>query len=298
MERSLFAPTEVFVGRDVGGRSVTIQSSDAERYEAGTGDDNQWPGVAADGNKPIAPGLLFHSEVYRDLSWYLPNLIGNLHAKQEWELFHSFRIGDTVRTRSTIVDRYRKRNRDYIVNEVLVTDVDGRWLQRSRTHQSFLCDDPGQVVVDKDRERSPARRFDIGGGTGERLRPLSKNVTLAMCEAFSGPGKNYHTDQEMARALGFPDVVVQGMMSICFLSELMTKRFGIGWLHGGKLNVSLVNVLWGNEQVSAHGQVREEHEEGNRIRVIVDVWCEKSDATKTIVGTASALVPAEQSGRQ
>jgi hypothetical protein len=101
----------------------------------------------------------------------------------------------------------------------------------------------------------------------------------------------------MARALGFPDVVVQGMMSICFLSELMTKRFGIGWLHGGKLNVSVVNVLWGNEQVSAHGQVREEHEEGNRIRVIVDVWCEKSDATKTIVGTASALVPAEQSGR-
>jgi acyl dehydratase len=295
MESSFFAPTEVFVGRDVGGRSVTIRSSDVERYEAGTGDDNRWPGVSRDGETTIAPALLFHSEVYRDLSWYLPNLIGNLHAKQEWDLFNPFRVGDTVRTRSTIVDRYRKRNRDYIVNEVLITDADGRWLQRSRTHQSFLCDDPGDVAVDKDRERRPERRFEIGGGPGERLGPLPKAVSLSMCEAFSGPGKNYHTDQEMARALGFPDVVVQGMMSICFLSELMTKRFGLGWICGGKLNVSLVNVLWGNEQVSAHGQVREQHAEGKRTRVVVDVWCEKVDGTKTIVGTASALMAAGDS---
>ena len=289
MENSFFAPTEVFVGRDVGGRSAAVRSSDVEHFEAGTGDDNRWPGVTAGGEATIAPALLFHSEVYRDLSWYLPNLIGNLHAKQEWDLFQPFRIGDTVHTRSTIVDRYRKRNRDYIVNEVLITDGDGRWLQRSRTHQSFLSDDPADVVVDKDRERRLERRFEIGGGAGERLGPLSKAVSLAMCEAFSGPGKNYHTDQEMARALGFPDVVVQGMLSICFLSELMTKRFGMGWFCGGKLNVSLVNVLWGNERVLAHGQVRERHSEGRRTRVIVDVWCEKDDGTKTIVGTASAL---------
>jgi acyl dehydratase len=288
MESSFFAPTEVFVGRDVGGRSATIRSPDVERYAAGTGDDNRWPG----GETTIAPALLFHSEVYRDLSWYLPNLIGNLHAKQEWDLFHPFRIGDTVRTRSTIVDRYQKRNRDYIVNEVLLTDSDGRWLQRSRTHQSFLCDEPGEAAFDKDRERRPERRFDIGGG-GERLGCLSKTVSLTMCDAFSGAGKNYHTDQEMARALGFPVVVVQGLMSFCFLSDLMTKRFGMGWFCGGKLNVSLVNVLWGNEQVYAHGQVREERSEGERTRIVVDVWCEKGDGTKTIVGTASALLPAK-----
>jgi acyl dehydratase len=296
MERSFFSPTEVFVGRDVGGRSVTVRQSDVARYAAGTGDDNRWPDVSREGAAPIAPALLFHSEVYRDLSWYLPNLIGNLHAKQEWDLFYPFRVDDTVRTRSTIVDRYRKRNRDYVVNEVVITDPDGRWLQRSRTHQSFLRDDPGNVVVDKDRERKPERRFDVGGGPGERLAPLSRTVSLAMCEAFSGPGKNYHTDQEMARALGFPDVVVQGMMSICFLSELMTKRFGMGWFCGGKLNVSLVNVLWGNERVAAHGQVREQYPEGQRTRVVVDVWCEKDDGTKTIVGTATALVPANDSG--
>jgi hypothetical protein len=110
-----------------------------------------------------------------------------------------------------------------------------------------------------------------------------------MCEAFSGPVRNYHTDREMARALGFPDIVVQGMLSICFISELMTHAFGAGWFCGGQLAVNLVNVLWGEETVHTHGRIRDEVPEGRHTRAHADVWCEKADGTKTIVGSASAL---------
>src|SRR4029077_10781113 len=143
-------------------------------------------------------GLVFHSECYRDLSWYLPNLIGNLHARQEWELFHPFRMGDAVRSRTTVVDRYRKRDRDYVVAEVLLTDADGRWLQRSRTHQSFLADTPGdEIVVDREREKRTDRRFALPTGDGEDIALPPRTITHAMCEAFSGPVRNYHTDAEM-----------------------------------------------------------------------------------------------------
>jgi len=201
-------------------------------------------------------------------------------------------VGDTVRTRSTIVERYGKRNRDYIVNEVLVTDANGRWLQRSRTHQSFLSDapaDPRVDVVDKTREQRTDRRFEVGAGSGERIAPISRTITIAMCEAFSGPEKNYHNDREMARMLGFPDIVVQGMMSICFVSELMTRAFGDGWFRGGKLAVNLVNVVWGGETIATCGQFAERVPEGKFTRVHVDVWGEKPDGTKTIIGRASAL---------
>ncbi len=110
-----------------------------------------------------------------------------------------------------------------------------------------------------------------------------------MCEAFSGPEKNYHTDRAMAQALGFPDIVVQGMLSVCFVAELMTHAFGVGWLLAGKLDVRLVNVVWVDDVVTTRGKVREEVAEGGRRRVHLDVWCEKADGTKTIVGTASAL---------
>src|SRR5438874_1878380 len=80
--------------------------------------------------------------------------------------------------------------------------VDGRWLQRSRTHQSFLAEEGrGEIVVDRDREKRADRQFAIGDGPGEEIAPLARTITHAMCEAFSGPEKNYHTDQEMARAL-------------------------------------------------------------------------------------------------
>jgi acyl dehydratase len=228
--------------------------------------------------------------VYRSLAWYLPNVFANLHARQEWELFAPLVVGETVRTRSTVVERYAKRNREYVVNEVLITDADGRWLQRSRTHQSFLAEEGrGEIVVDREREKRADRQFTISEGAGEELPPLARTITHAMCEAFSGPERNYHTDQAMARALGFPDIVVQGMLSVCFVAELMAHAFGIGWHLAGKLDVRLVNVVWPNDTLTTRGKVRDDVVEGSRRRALLDVWCEKADGTKTVVGTASAL---------
>lgn len=290
MSEPFHAEHDVYVGRDVGGRTCDVTPELIATYAAGTDDDNPLYREASFAAAPVAPALLFHSEVYRDLGWYLPNLIGNLHAGQEWQIFRPMLVGSTVRSRSTVVERYRKRNRDYIVNEVVFTDSDGRWLQRSRTHQSFLVDDGSEgYVVDKDREKRADRVFAIGEGDGEELSPLAKTITLEMCRAFSGPVPNYHTDRDIARAFGFPDVVVQGMMSVCFVSELMTRAFGAGWFYGGSLDVKLVNVVWPDDALAVCGKVVGEQPEGRKRRVRVDVWCEKADGVKTVVGSASAL---------
>ena len=84
-----------------------------------------------------------------------------------------------------------------------------------------------------------------------------KTVTVEMSQKFSGPSKNYHTDRELARQLGFPDIVVQGMLSVCFLSELMTRRFGEGWYCGGRMTVNLVSVLWPDEPLACRAVVKE-----------------------------------------
>lgn len=283
-------PHGVFVGRDVAGRSLEITAALVDHHGAGTGDRHPWYGGGSPFGGPVAPALLLHSEVYADLGWYLPNIFGNLHARQEWDLFHPMRPGDRVRTRSTIVERYRKRNRDYIVNEVLVTNEDGRWLSRSRTHQSFLVeDDRSGYAVDRDREKRADRVFRVGEGPGPDLAPFERAITQEMCDAFSGPGRNYHNDRELAQALGFPEIVVQGMMTICFVSELMTRAFGEGWMLGGHLDVNLVNPVWGGDTLAVHGRERESVAEGAHERVRCDVWCEKPDGVKTLVGTASAL---------
>ncbi|MGA2409240.1 MAG: hypothetical protein ABSG46_02485, partial [Candidatus Binataceae bacterium] len=256
-----------------------------------TGDDHPWYRGESPLGGSLAPALILHSVVFRNRNWYLPNIFGNLHARQQWEGFAPIRAGDQLHTRSVIIDRYRKRDRDYVVNEVLVFDRDGRVMQRSRTHQSFLIEaaSGGSFAVDRAREKSSARVFDIGKRGGEAIAAPMRTVSQAMCMAFSGPGRNYHTDAEEARKLGFPDIVVQGMLSVCLIAEMMTHRFGLGFMTGGRLDLRLVNVLWAEEVTGAQGRIINRIPEGDRTRAEVEVWTEKASGATTIVGTASAL---------
>lgn len=282
---------DVYVGRYFGGRTIEITPELVEHYARSVDDANSWyVGESPFGNA-VAPALLLHSEVYQNLAWYLPRIYGNLHARQEWELFNPMLLGSQVTTSSTVIDRYIKRDREYVVNEVTCFAEDGRMLNRGRTHQSFLRDSKhAGTVVDKDREKRSDRRFDVSEeDVLEAIVGPAKEVTLEMCRLFSGPRKNYHNDIEEARKLGFPDIVVQGMMPLCFASEMMATRFGEGWFAGGRMNVNLVNVVWRGDVLTARGLVREITPEGSRQRARLDVWCEKADGTKVVVGRASAI---------
>jgi acyl dehydratase len=274
-----------FVGRHCGSHEYEVSRAVVDFYAEALDDHHP---LYAD----VAPPLLYHSECYSFLGeWYLRNLIGNLHAQQDWEMFAPLRIGTRVRTRSTIVDRYHKRGRDYVVNETDVMDDDGRLCVRGRTHQSFLPEVPAGegYVVDEKSAGKKAARPPFPTGTGELLEPRRKRVDLRRCWMFSGPHRSYHTDVEEAKKLGFPNVVVQGMMTTCFAAQVMLDRFGAGFLVGGKMSLKLTNVLWVDETVTARAVVRETVPEGTRRRVHCDVWVEKDDGTRVLLGAASAV---------
>jgi acyl dehydratase len=281
-----------FVGRHCGSSTYTIDEKTVRFYED-----------ALDDRHPLhdrfAPPLMYHSECYKFLGeWYLKNLFGNLHGQQDWEMFAPIPIGSKIRTRSTIIDRYARRGRDWVVNETdLMSDEDadrGKLLVRGRTYQSFLppkkdADSAGGFVVDEKSAAKKTPRPPFPTATGEDLASIEKVIDDRRCWMFSGPGKTYHTDRDEAKKLGFPNIVVQGMMSTCFVSQVMQDHFGLGWLEGGRMSVKLTNVLWVDETVTTHAKVREETLEGTRTRVHCDVWVEKTDGTRVILGSASAI---------
>jgi acyl dehydratase len=277
-----------FVGRHCGGSRHAITREIVAFYAD-----------ALDDHSPLydefAPPLLHHSECYKFLGeWYLKNLFGNLHARQDWELFAPIPIGSRVRTRSTIVERYTKRGREYVVNETDLMEEDSlRLLVRGRTHQSFL---PPQAregvqgfVVDESTAHRKEARPPFPTATGADLAPLAKTVDARRCWMFSGPSRNYHTDAEEARKLGFPNIVVQGMMTTCFVAQVMLDHFGMGFLEGGKMSLKLTNVLWVDEGIVARARIRGVEAEGTRRRVQCDVWVDKDDGTRVLLGSASAL---------
>ena len=140
---------------------------------------------------------------------------------------------------------------------------DGRLLVRGRTHQSFLPPRPERrraagFVVDEKTARKPSEpRAAFPTATGPDLRPSTKRVDQRRCWMFSGPGANYHTDREQAQKLGFPNIVVQGMMTTCFAAQVMHDASAR--LARGRQDVAASSPTccgW-TRRVTAHGAMRE-----------------------------------------
>jgi hypothetical protein len=85
-----------------------------------TDDSNGWyhGGSPFENGRACAPATLFPAHTSISSGWFMPNMHGNRHARQEWNFFAPMLVGDQVlATRTIAVDRYEKRGRLYIVCE-------------------------------------------------------------------------------------------------------------------------------------------------------------------------------------
>ena len=79
-------------------------------------------------------------------------------------------------------------------------------------------------------------------------------------------------------------------MSTAYVSEMMVKLLGEGFVQGGRMAVKFIKPVYAGDTLTLHGVVRNiEPAEDGRARVEVEVWCENQDGVKTMVGEASGL---------
>ena len=126
---------------------------------------------------------------------------------------------------------------------------------------------------------------------GIALPSLVKEISQRKIDVYSGV-KPYsiHTDEAWARKKGFRAPLAQAMMSTAYVSELMTRFVGSGFVKGGTLSMVFIKPVFVGDRLTVHGVVKERQAEGGATRVIVEVWCENQDGEKTAVGTASGLI--------
>ena len=130
-----------------------------------------------------------------------------------------------------------------------------------------------------------AKDFEVG----TEILMVDKGVITQERMGLEGTNPVHH-DPEFAKRAGFPGTLVAGAWSASWISELMMKSFGEGWVKGGKFTVTFIKPLIAGDAVKARGIVTGKEEEGEAVRVTLEVWCENQKGEKTTVGTASALV--------
>jgi acyl dehydratase len=126
---------------------------------------------------------------------------------------------------------------------------------------------------------------------GLTLPTLTKEVGQRKIDAYSTVrARSIHTDEAWARAKGFRAPLAQGMMSTAYVSEMMTRFLGAGFVKGGKISMSFIQPVFAGDRLTVHGVVKEKSAEGDATRVVVEVWCENQEGDMTAVGTASGLI--------
>ena len=126
---------------------------------------------------------------------------------------------------------------------------------------------------------------------GQELPQLVKEIPQRKIDAYSGVRPNsIHSDEAWARKKGFPAPLAQAMMSTAYVSELMTRFVGAGFVKGGTMSMAFIKPVLAGDRLTVHGVVKEKHPDGGRTRVVVEVWCENQHGEKTAVGTASGLI--------
>jgi len=139
--------TDVSPGKDLGTLELAITDEMVQHYIKGLDEPNPWYTTTSPFGGPVAPVIVFQDADSQFKGWYLDNLFGNLWRRQEWEIYAPTRVGQTLRCSARVADRYRRRDRDVVAQEMWVRDEAGQPIARGVHHQSFLAEQTSGEVA-------------------------------------------------------------------------------------------------------------------------------------------------------
>jgi acyl dehydratase len=123
---------------------------------------------------------------------------------------------------------------------------------------------------------------------GLELEPITKVFTLDKSRIYQGwpAARNRHTDYSVAQQTGATVPIMNGSQSAEYLAELFIKFFGAGYL-GGRLTINFIKPIVIDDVLTARGVVTEREMQGDRVKLVLNIWLENQRDEKVLVGMAS-----------
>jgi acyl dehydratase len=289
------------VGEEFGPLETVISDHDLKSYAYAVDDFHSWcmqtPPL---GGRVVPPALLSIALFNLFFVKYDRRLVNGLHAREELQLFGPVMLGQQVGFHARVADKFVKRGEQYIVVEGRASDDRGGTLIRTRQTE-ILLKNVGKILG---REAATATDHLIRGGIDDRppvavasrsvaigamLPVLTKNVTFEQMTVFSFGTRSIHTDRNSALESGLEGPIAQGLMSTCYLSEMLVNFFGAQWFENGWTSHAFIKPVSAGDTITVHGRVQEKRADANGTRLLLDLWCSNQKGDMTTVGRASAV---------
>jgi len=120
---------DIRVGQALGPVTHDVTVEMVRRYAEATGDAGP-EARAADPVAPASMAALFSTRLMGRVGIDRPG--GSIHAKQEYRFLAPLRAGQTATTTGTVVEKFERRGRRYVVFETLTVDAQQRPVARCR----------------------------------------------------------------------------------------------------------------------------------------------------------------------
>ena len=122
-------------------------------------------------------------------------------------------------------------------------------------------------------------------GVGYEITPVIKEITQEKINKYADASKDFnplHVDPEFAKTTMFGGTIAHGLLSLAYISQMMTNWLSKMWIAGGELEVSFLAPVRPGDKITSKGRVIEKDEDKKIVGC--EVYCENQKGEKVVVG--------------
>jgi 3-hydroxybutyryl-CoA dehydratase len=183
---------------------------------------------------------------------------GAIHSLQEFDTARAMEIGAGLET-SAFLERQRERGGlRFLTFGANMRTPDGDTALAIKT--TLLVPPPGGAG--EPPERTGRTQASTLAGTQSKgpdslLAVVSREISqqqLIDYSAVSGDDNPLHLDEEFAAGTQFGGIIAHGMLTLAFVSEMMTASLGEAWLASGSMRARFKGAAYPGDRLEAWGQ--------------------------------------------
>ena len=103
---------------------------------------------------------------------------------------------------------------------------------------------------------------------------------------MSGDQNPLHLDAEFAATTQFGGIIAHGMLTLAYVSEMLTSAFGKSWLETGRLKVRLKGAAYPGDRLTTWGHIVKEDALGSHLAIECAVGLSNQRGEDVITGAA------------
>jgi hypothetical protein len=230
----------------------------------------------------------------------------DMHAtiptRSEQEYLNPAKVGSTLITTARLSGKYLKRGLEYIILESQTIDQNGVRIRHGLEHLLLgLQKRHGEATEGYDavrnyvfqKEVTPNDRVLAAKGNlvvGSEIPPLTKTAWQRALHEKIFLSDSIH-DDNYTRSHGYAGPLVSGYVLNEYMSQMLLDFFGPNWLRGGIISQDFINGgVQEGDRLVCHARITGMSEETAGIRLLLDIWMEKNQGIKVVIGKAMGFV--------